>query len=171
MGNVMGRNVSQKTAGCVLSDHEEAVLLGDRIRDIRKYLGLSREELSSRAGISDSHFSDIENGKTNVSFYYVKKIAREMRVSVMFLCKDEVSDAALGEYIKLSMLPGGDYGYGNGEFAESGAFLLGEESCNSKYRRVMTILRGMEEDEIDIVYYGLLMFRGLIRLCGRRKHG
>jgi len=37
-------------------------LLGKRIRDARKKMGLTQAELGDRVGVSDSHISHIENG-------------------------------------------------------------------------------------------------------------
>jgi len=64
--------------------------LGERIREERKKRGInSLEELAKKTGISISHLSDIERGKTDVSGEKLLKIARVLRCSTDYLLTGE----------------------------------------------------------------------------------
>ena len=55
--------------------------LGKRIRALREERGVSQEKLADLADIHRNYISQIEGGKRNLSFYYVVKVARALRVS------------------------------------------------------------------------------------------
>ncbi len=149
---------------------DETQLLGLRIQFIRKYLGITREDLSEITGISGTHLADIENGRTNASFRKIKSIAKAMKIPVTFLCIDETSDERLTELLKLHLLP--DYITAR-DSDERGIYdrLLHEGGLWGKCDRILGLVKNMEEDEMDIVYYGLLMLKGIKRMAGSRKHG
>ena len=149
---------------------DETQLLGLRIQFIRKYLGITREELSDVTGISATHLADIENGRTNASFRKIKSIAKAMKIPVTFLCIDETGDERLTELLKIHLLPEWITPEGSNE---RGIYdrLLHEGGSWGKCDRILGLVKNMEEDEMDIVYYGLLMLKGIKRMTGSRKHG
>ena len=53
-------------------------LLGQTIKDIRRYKGLSQEVLSGLAGIARSHLAMIENGSMHPSIETLCKIAQAL---------------------------------------------------------------------------------------------
>lgn len=63
--------------------------LGERIRERRRELGWTQEELSRKSGISKGFLSDIENGKRSVSAENLSEIARVLGLSLDFLMKGE----------------------------------------------------------------------------------
>ncbi|MFX3637408.1 MAG: helix-turn-helix domain-containing protein [Candidatus Pristimantibacillus sp.] len=60
-------------------------LLGQRIRDLRKALGLSQEELAEKAGCHFSYIGGIERAEKNISILNLEKIASALGVNVVEL--------------------------------------------------------------------------------------
>lgn len=60
---------------------------GKRLREIRKKVGLSQEELGFRAGIHRTYIGAIERGEQNVSVDNIHKLARALKVHVGKLFK------------------------------------------------------------------------------------
>lgn len=58
-----------------MSDNDYTII-GRRIRENRKELGLTQQQLSSRSGVSMQHISNIENGRTQFSLKAVNRIKR-----------------------------------------------------------------------------------------------
>lgn len=57
-------------------------ILGERIRRIRKRLGLSQEELAHQTGIDRSYMGGIERGQYNLSFAKLCTIARVLKKDI-----------------------------------------------------------------------------------------
>jgi transcriptional regulator with XRE-family HTH domain len=57
------------------------IQLGKKIRALREERKISQEELADRADVHRNYMSQIENGKRNLSFYNVVKLARALRVT------------------------------------------------------------------------------------------
>lgn len=58
-----------------MSDNDYTII-GRRIRENRKELGLTQQQLSSRSGVSMQHISNIENGRTQFSLKAVNRIKK-----------------------------------------------------------------------------------------------
>lgn len=58
-----------------MSDNDYTII-GRRIRENRKELGLTQQQLSSRSGVSMQHISNIENGRTQFSLKAVNRLRR-----------------------------------------------------------------------------------------------
>lgn len=58
---------------------------GERIKELRKALGLTMEKFGERLGIKKNSVSQIENGKNNVTEQMLKAICREFHVSEQWL--------------------------------------------------------------------------------------
>jgi transcriptional regulator with XRE-family HTH domain len=55
-------------------------LLGNRVRDYRKALGISQEQLAELASVHPTYISNIENAKANASIGIYRRIANGLRV-------------------------------------------------------------------------------------------
>ena len=58
---------------------------GERIREVRKALGLTLEKFGEKIGMKKNSVSQIENGKNSVTEQVVKSICREFNVDYMWL--------------------------------------------------------------------------------------
>jgi transcriptional regulator with XRE-family HTH domain len=61
-------------------------VLGTRIRDARKGLGISQEGLALHADIDRSFMGQVERGQRNVSFITLCKIASVLKTDLGTLC-------------------------------------------------------------------------------------
>lgn len=62
---------------------------GERIREIRKTLGLTLEKFGEKIGMKKNSVSQLENGKNSVTEQVVKAICREYNVDYMWLTTGE----------------------------------------------------------------------------------
>ena len=58
---------------------------GERIREVRKALGLTLEKFGEKIGMKKNSVSQLENGKNSVTEQVVKAICREYTVDYMWL--------------------------------------------------------------------------------------
>jgi transcriptional regulator with XRE-family HTH domain len=58
---------------------------GDKVREARKKLNISQEELGFRTGLDRTYISGIERGKRNPSLQNINKIAKALKVTVSSL--------------------------------------------------------------------------------------
>jgi transcriptional regulator with XRE-family HTH domain len=56
--------------------------LGKRIKDVRKKLGLSQQELAALIDYEKSHMSRLESGGTNPTYLTLMKIATGLKISM-----------------------------------------------------------------------------------------
>ena len=63
----------------------EEKLLGIRLKELRKKLLMTQEELAEKAGLSIQHIGDIERGQANPTFSCVIKIAEVLGINVASL--------------------------------------------------------------------------------------
>lgn len=59
--------------------------MNNRVRKVRKELGLTLEKFGKRLGVSNPAISKIENGQNNVSEQMIKSICREFNVNESWL--------------------------------------------------------------------------------------
>ena len=62
---------------------------GERIREVRKTLGLTLEKFGEKIGMKKNSVSQLENGKNSVTEQVVKAICREYNVDYMWLTTGE----------------------------------------------------------------------------------
>lgn len=62
-------------------------LLGNRIRERRKALGLTQEELAAKAGIDRSYVGGVERGERNLTFTMLCQISEALACPVSTLTK------------------------------------------------------------------------------------
>ena len=75
--------------------------MNERIRNLRKYLGLTMEKFGEQLGVGKTAISNIENGNRNVTEQMCKSICREFNVNedwlrngngeMFFIPKDETA--------------------------------------------------------------------------------
>ena len=56
--------------------------IGNRIRELRSYTGLSQEKFAQKIGMDRTYFASVELGKRNVSIVNIEKIANGLEVSL-----------------------------------------------------------------------------------------
>ena len=66
--------------------------LGQNIREVRKSMALSQEQLALQARIDRSYIGGIERGERNVSFLTLVKIAEQLNCDVSRLTKDIINE-------------------------------------------------------------------------------
>ena len=59
--------------------------MNERIRNLRKYLGLTMEKFGEQHGVGKTAISNIENGNRNVTEQMCKSICREYNVNEVWL--------------------------------------------------------------------------------------
>jgi len=64
------------------------ILLGCRIKELRKKTGMSQEKFALRIDMDRTYFASVESGKRNISVRNIKKIADGLEVSVSELFGD-----------------------------------------------------------------------------------
>ena len=72
---------------------EELVLLGQRIRELRKLRRLTQVDLELRCKIDNGDISRIENGRKNLEFYTIVKLAVGLEVELNDLFIQEKNKA------------------------------------------------------------------------------
>lgn len=60
---------------------------GNRVRELRKHLGLSQEELGFKSNIHRTYIGAVERGEQNVSLDNIGRIAKQLKVSLAELFK------------------------------------------------------------------------------------
>jgi len=60
---------------------------GMRVRDLRKQLGLSQEELGFKSNIHRTYIGAVERGEQNVSLDNIGRIAKHLKVTLSELFK------------------------------------------------------------------------------------
>lgn len=63
---------------------------GERVKEIRKALGLTTEKFGEKLGVQRSAVSKIENGRCSVTEQMVLSICREFRANYYWLTKGEL---------------------------------------------------------------------------------
>lgn len=65
--------------------HEEVVYVNERIKLLRKTIGLSQRDFGKKIGVGDTAISKIEKGENTPSEQTVKSICREFNVNYAWL--------------------------------------------------------------------------------------
>jgi transcriptional regulator with XRE-family HTH domain len=69
----------------------EQINFGDRIRERRKILQITQEDLAKALGVTPQHISFIEQGKGSPSLTLLPRLAEELGVSVDYLLSGKES--------------------------------------------------------------------------------
>lgn len=65
-----------------MNELEMLTRFGNRVRNLRKIIHISQEELSFRSGLHRNYICDVENGKRNLALKAIYQIATGLGVSV-----------------------------------------------------------------------------------------
>jgi transcriptional regulator with XRE-family HTH domain len=57
-------------------------IFGDRVRLMRKDLGLSQEELADKVGLHRTYIGMIERGEKNITLINIEKIAKALNADI-----------------------------------------------------------------------------------------
>jgi transcriptional regulator with XRE-family HTH domain len=77
------------------NDEKERRLLGERLREARKYLGLKQEEVAAYLKIPRTGLTDIENGQRKVEALELQRLARLYRQPVGHFTGEDEASASL----------------------------------------------------------------------------
>src|SRR5450759_1182794 len=77
-------------------------VMGQRVRDLRAGLDMTRKELAAASGVSERYVAEVELGRGNVSVLILRQLADALRVSPALLLS--VPDAAADERAALVRL-------------------------------------------------------------------
>jgi transcriptional regulator with XRE-family HTH domain len=82
---------------------DSRLLVGKRIRSLRKIRDLSQEELAEKADISSKYLGEIERGKSNLTIDILEKLSASLEVNVvdLFESQHESSRTILKQEINL----------------------------------------------------------------------
>lgn len=58
------------------------LLVGRRVRELRKAIGISQEELADMVGLDRTYITSVECGKRNISIVNIEKLANALQVSL-----------------------------------------------------------------------------------------
>jgi len=56
--------------------------IGQRIKQLRKELGISQEALANEAEVDRTYVTDVENGRRNVSVEILERLIKALQVSI-----------------------------------------------------------------------------------------
>jgi len=68
-----------------MEDLEECKKIGERIKQLRKQLGISQDEFAVQIGLKQRTLSYIENGNRSILCSIVKKIHKEFNVNLEWI--------------------------------------------------------------------------------------
>jgi transcriptional regulator with XRE-family HTH domain len=78
-----------------IDDEAERRLLGERLREARKYLGLKQEEVATYLKIPRTALTDIENGQRRVEAIELTRLARLYRQPASYFTGEEDASSSL----------------------------------------------------------------------------
>lgn len=58
------------------------VKIGQRIKELRKNIGISQEALAYQAEVDRTYVTDVENGRRNVSVEILERLIKALNVSI-----------------------------------------------------------------------------------------
>ncbi len=126
--------------------------MNDRIREIRKALGLTQESFGKTLGVKKSAISQIENGVNNLSDQMIKAICREYSVNEDWL------RYGIGERFVINTVDAELAGY-------MGALLGQRDPEKNKY--ALLVLKLMV-DEWDLVYKNIDTIKNILSWISER---
>lgn len=151
------------------SNEEENAQLGLRLRELRRARKLTLRALASRAGLSASYLSQIENGNANVTIQSLRKLASIFGIGwADFFAASEASGRVLKRADRRSLMIGEgqrDYGIaqlplvdvdvGTTEY-DPGVTVGDENYVHEDLHEIVVVLRGEMRLVLDGVTYDLV---------------
>lgn len=74
----------------MIMQKDSRLLLGQRVRSLRKSKNLSQEELARISHVDRTYITSLENGHRNVSILLIQKICEGLGVSLKAFFNDEL---------------------------------------------------------------------------------
>jgi transcriptional regulator with XRE-family HTH domain len=74
----------------MITQKDSRLLLGQRVRSLRKSKNLSQEELARISHVDRTYITSLENGHRNVSILLIQKICEGLGVSLKAFFNDEL---------------------------------------------------------------------------------
>ena len=62
-------------------------IFGNKVRELRKKLGISQEELANRSGLHRTYIGMIERSEKNITIKNIEKIAHALEIEIWELMK------------------------------------------------------------------------------------
>ena len=81
-----------------LADKKFLRCLGQIIRDARKQRGMTQESLSEVAGVSAKYLSEVEQGRSNVTVLFLRRVSRALKLdlcALLYGCEDNSEERRL----------------------------------------------------------------------------
>ena len=116
---------------------------GERVRSLRKELGLTMEKFAQRIGVGKSTISDIENGRRSLTEHMTKSICREFGADYIWLTTGE------GEMFAESDL---DF------YERIDRIMVGEDESKKNLFKFMLELSDDEIDALDSIMKKAIQF-------------
>lgn len=69
----------------VMKSETPSKTLGETVRRLREYEGISQEELADRCGLHRTYVGSVERGERNVSLANIVRLAKALNVAPSFL--------------------------------------------------------------------------------------
>ncbi len=66
----------------------DSVMIGKRIKNVRKARGMTQEQLAERCGCTSTHISNIENGKIGISIELLYVLSRVLEQQMDYFVMD-----------------------------------------------------------------------------------
>lgn len=79
--------MAPKKTKSVTSDEEFLLNLGEAIRERRLALGLSQEEVATKANVHRTYLSDIERGTRNITVGMLSQVATALQMNLAHLTR------------------------------------------------------------------------------------
>jgi len=77
-------------------------MIGERIKKLRLQKGLNQVDIYTKIGLSSSYYSEIENGKKNVTIETLEKICKVLDISMSEFFADDTEKVVIdNEIIKI----------------------------------------------------------------------
>lgn len=83
-----------------LIDNEPAILLGEKLKDLRKTKGLTLKEVADNIGLGESTISLYENNNRRPDYVTLNKLSALYNVSIDYLLNNDSPNVNFGERIK-----------------------------------------------------------------------
>lgn len=81
--------IKRKTRRSKTLKGEDLAVFGQRLRDLRLFLGVTQKEMADQIGSSSSQISDIEKGRTGPGYDFLKRLSGRYKINPSHLYHGE----------------------------------------------------------------------------------
>ncbi len=84
---------------------EQLAGLSDRLREIRRILGITQAQMAERLGVSNSFQSEVEKGKTKPGYDFIYSIHDALNINLHYLLMGtgDIFCSGTGEYVEIEV--------------------------------------------------------------------